>query len=112
MQIEKYIYRLNRWGHAGEQALTQRYAGVLPPEFQIRITNPSGIIISGRDKNLTPTQRRDFEFVRRKYKSIVDIITYDDLLRRLAYVVTQLAPAGNSVQRRGRNAKLRDTRNS
>jgi hypothetical protein len=92
MQIEKYIYRLSRWGEAGERALTQKYGQKLPPDFRIRITNPSGIIIIGRDKNLTPPQRRDFEFVRRKYKSIVDIITYDDLIRRLRYVVKQLAP--------------------
>lgn len=90
MQVEKYIYRLNRWGHTGEKALTQRYADVLPPGFQIRITSPCGIIITGRDRNLSPAQRQDFEFVRRKYKSIVDIITYDDLLRRLQYVVSQI----------------------
>jgi hypothetical protein len=92
MQIEKYIYRLSRWGEAGERALTQKYGQKLPPDFRIRITNPSGIIIVGRDKNLTPPQRQDFEFVRRKYKHIVDIITYDDLIRRLRYVVKQLAP--------------------
>lgn len=101
MQVEKYIYRLNRWGHAGEKALTDRYANKLPTGFQIRITNPSGIIITGRDTNLTPAQRQDFEFVRRKYKNIVDIITYDDLVRRLEYVVSQLTP------RRSRRRKRR-----
>ena len=100
MQVEKYIYRLNRWGHAGEKALTTRYADKLPPGFQIRITNPSGIIITGRDQNLTSAQRQDFEFVRRKYKSIVDIITYDDLVRRLEYVVSQLTPRRSSRRNR------------
>ena len=28
---------------------------------------------------------------RRKYKSVIDIITYDDLLRRLEFVLKQLA---------------------
>jgi hypothetical protein len=40
---------------------------------------------------LTAAQRRDFEVVRRKYKSVIDIITYDDLLRRLEFVLKQLA---------------------
>jgi Shedu protein SduA, C-terminal len=100
MQVEKYIYRLSRWGHAGEKALTERYASRLPPGFRIRITNPSGIIITGRDQNLTPAQRQDFEFVRRKYKNIVDIITYDDLVRRLEYVVSQLTPRRRSRRNR------------
>ena len=91
MQIEKYLYYLNRWGSAGEEALTERYREVLPPGFAIRITNPSGIIIMGRDSNLNDRQRRDFEVIKRKYKSIVDIITYDDLLRRLGFILQQFA---------------------
>lgn len=89
MQIEKYIYYLNRWGAAGEQALTRKYQNELPAEFSIQITNPSGIVIMGRDLNLSPSQQRDFEVVKRKYKNIVDIITYDDLVRRLEAVLKQ-----------------------
>ncbi len=102
MQIEKYIYRLNRWGRKGETDLTKRYASELPKDFIIRITNPSGIIITGRDYNLTAAQRRDLEFVRRKYKSVVDIITYDDLLRRLTFVITQLTPPARRPRRLGK----------
>jgi hypothetical protein len=101
MQVEKYVHRLNRWGESGEKSLTERYAGQLPRGFQIRITNPSGIVIIGRDEGLTAAQRHDFEFMRRKYKSIVDIITSDDLVRRLAFVVNQLTPRS---QRRRRKA--------
>jgi hypothetical protein len=104
MQVEKYIHRLNRWGETGEKHLTTKYAHQLPPNFEIKITNPSGIIIVGRDQNLNSAQRRDFEYVRRKYKSIVDIVTYDDLRRRLGYVVMQLAPAKKSAARKGRAA--------
>lgn len=87
MQIEKYLYYLNRWGADGEAELTKRYKSELPEGFSIKITNPAGIIIMGRDNNLTDGQRRDFEVVKRKYKSIADIITYDDLLRRLKFVL-------------------------
>jgi hypothetical protein len=86
MQIEKYIYYLNRWGKTGEDVLTERYQDEFPEDFKIRITNPSGIIIMGRDNNLSPAQLQDFEVVKRKYTNIVDIITYDDLLRRLEFI--------------------------
>lgn len=90
MQLEKYILHLNRWGPTGEQALTKKFAGNLPPGFKIRINHPCGIIIMGRDANLSVAQRRDFDVVRRKYKNVMDIVTYDDLLRRLEYVIKQL----------------------
>ena len=90
MQIEKYIYYLNKWGQTGEEQLTARYRAQLPEGFSIKITNPSGIVIMGRDNNLTEDQRRDFEVIKRKYKNVVDIITYDDLLRRLEFVLKQL----------------------
>lgn len=90
MQIEKYIFYLNKWGKAGEQFLTNKYGSGLPAGFEIRITNPSGIIVMGRDTNLTKEQRQDFEVIRRKYKNVIDIITYDDLLARLRFTIAQL----------------------
>jgi hypothetical protein len=90
MQIEKYIFYFNRWGLAGEEFLTKKYKDQLPEGFSIKITNPGGIIIMGRDDTLNEAQRQDFEVVRRKYKSVIDIITYDDLLRRLSFTIEQL----------------------
>lgn len=89
MQIEKYIFHLCRWGTAGETYLTKKYADRLPPGLQIKITNPCGIVIMGRDHEMTDVQRRDFEVFRRQNKNIVDVITYDDLLRRLQVVIQQ-----------------------
>jgi hypothetical protein len=86
MQIEKYIYHLNRWGADGEKFLTQKLLG-LPNEFEVKLTNPGGLVIMGRDNNLTPDQKRDFEVVKRKYKNIMDILTYDELLRRLKFMI-------------------------
>lgn len=90
MQIEKYIFHLNRWGSRGESKLTSRYRHSLPRKFKIKITNPSGIIIMGRDKGLSVDQLADFEVVKRKYKNIIDIITYDDLLKRLNFIIESL----------------------
>ncbi len=89
MQVEKYIFHLCRWGTVGENYLTNKYADRLPPGLKIKITNPCGIVIMGRDHEMTEVQRRDFEVFRRQNKNIVDIITYDDLLRRLQVVIQQ-----------------------
>ena len=90
MQIEKYIFHLNKWGEIGEKTLTGKYKNELPDGFQIKITNPNGIVIMGRDNNLSPHQKSDFEVIKRKYKNIIDIVTYDDLIRRLHFVIQQL----------------------
>lgn len=90
MQLEKYIYHLNRWGDKGEKYLTERYEDLLPPNFNIQITNPKGFIIMGRENNLDSRQKKDFEVVKRKYRNIVDILTYDDLLQRLKFIINQI----------------------
>lgn len=90
MQLEKYLYHLNRHAAAVEEDWSSQYRDQLPHQFSIKVTNPTGIIIMGRDHILNEGQRMDFEVVKRKYKNIVDIITYDDLLRRLRITVEQL----------------------
>jgi len=90
MQIEKYLFHLKGWGKKGEESLTEKYSEKLPKGFRIQITNPTGIIIMGREKGLSVEQLRDFEVIKRQYKNVVDIITYDDLIRRLEFTVKQL----------------------
>lgn len=90
MQIEKYIYYLNRWGIAGEKFLTKKYNQELPDGFGLKIINPNGIVIMGRENELSSEQKQDFEVVKRKYKNVVDIITYDNLLERLKYTIEQM----------------------
>lgn len=89
-QVEKYLFHLNRWGTAGEEKLTERYKEKLPTGLKIRIVNPCGMIIMGRDNDLTDQQRADFEIFRRQNKNVVDVVTYDDLLHRLERVLEQL----------------------
>lgn len=87
MQIEKYIFYLNKWGKAGEDKLSEKYKHDIPDDFKIKIINPNAIIIIGRDELLSKAQKNDFEIVKRKYKNVIDIITYDDLLRRLEAMI-------------------------
>jgi Domain of unknown function (DUF4263) len=90
MQVEKYLFHMSRWGATGEEALTKRYAAKLPTDMKLRIVNPCGLIIMGRDDDLTLEQKGDFEMYRRQHKNVIDVITYDDLVRRLDRVLDQL----------------------
>ena len=90
MQLEKYIYYLNRWAKRGEKYLTKKYKNRLPKDFGIHITNPKGFIVIGRENNLTKEQKNDFEVVKRKYKNVIDILSYDDLLNRLRLSIEQI----------------------
>lgn len=90
MQVEKYILYLNKWGQRGEEKLSQRYKDVLPNGFRLKITNPKGIVIMGREEGLSDSQLDDFEVIKRKYSNVLDIVTYDNLLARLSFTIDQL----------------------
>jgi hypothetical protein len=96
MQAEKYLFHLSKWGVAGEAKLTQRYGNQLPQGMSIRITNPKALLILGRDQKsdgstaLDQRQAFDLEVIKRKYMNMMDIITYDDLLRRLDNIIASL----------------------
>jgi hypothetical protein len=97
MQAEKYLFHLSKWGVAGERALTRAHAESLPDGMSLRITNPKAMIILGRDRQtsaqaaFTARQMADLEIIKRKYANIMDILTYDDLLRRLDNIIASLA---------------------
>jgi hypothetical protein len=95
MQIEKYIFYLNKWGIKGEEKLSKLYRSFLPNNLKIKITNPSGIIIMGRSTDLTNEQYQDFEVIKRKYKNIIDVISYDDLISRLEVMIAHWKKSEN-----------------
>jgi len=90
MQTEKYIFLMNKLGIKGEQDLTEKYKNELPDGFKIKIINPKAILIMGRDNTLSQKQIDDFEVIKRQYKNVIDIITYDDLIKRLEFTLLQL----------------------
>ncbi|WP_444455308.1 Shedu immune nuclease family protein [Rhodobacter capsulatus] len=96
MQAEKYLFHLSKWGVVGEKVLSDRYASKLPSGMGIRITNPKAMIILGRDRRpdgaeaLDASQQLDLEIIKRKYANVIDILTYDDLLRRLNNIIASL----------------------
>lgn len=87
MQVEKYLFHLNKWGFNGEKALLDIYQDKLPKQFKFQIVNPKGLVIMGRDDDLVEQQLFDLEIIKRKYANIMDIITYDDLIRRLENLI-------------------------
>lgn len=96
MQAEKYLFHLAKWGVDGERRITRRYASKLPTDLTVKITSPKAMIIIGRDQAtggspaLSPRQLFDFEIIKRKYANMIDIMTYDDLLRRLDRIIASL----------------------
>ncbi len=90
MQAEKYIYYLSRDGITAENNLNTQFNDKKPKGYLFKIRNPKAIIIMGRTKHYNKDQLDDFEIIKRKYKNIVDIISYDDLLNRLETVIKLL----------------------
>lgn len=90
MQVEKYLFYLSKSGPDGEKSIADKHKAELPAGLEIKIANPKAFVLSGRDDNFTGQQAFDFEFVRKKYSNMVDIITYDDLLRRLDNILSAL----------------------
>lgn len=90
MQAEKYLFHLSKWGHAGEQEIYNKRKSELPTEIELKITNPKAMILLGRDNDFVGQQRFDFEIIRRKYANMLDIMTYDDLLRRVGNIIEMM----------------------
>ena len=90
MQLEKYLYCMNRWADQIEKSLTKRYQEELPENLKLKITNPRGIIMMGRENNLTEEQKADFEVIKRKYRNIADIVTYDNLMFRIDRIIEHI----------------------
>lgn len=90
MQVEKYLFHMNKSGRAGERGIQEKREAELPAGLAIKITSPTAMLVLGRDKGFDARQRHDFEIIKRKYANIVDIVTYDDLLRRLDNIIAMI----------------------
>lgn len=101
MQAEKYLFYLNKGGREIEQEITVKYKSQLPTDMEIRVASPKAIILNGRDDNLSKEQKNDLEFIRKKYSNMVDILSYDDLLRRLDNLIVMLSKRSASKMKTG-----------
>ncbi len=88
-QIEKYIFCLNSSDKAKED-VSKKLTEFLPEGVEVKIVNPQGILLAGRSNEFTDEQKKDFELIKRQYKHIADIMTYDDLAVRLKNIIDSL----------------------
>lgn len=89
-QIEKYNYCLNAWGKDGEQELQKQLSSKLPDTVTPKVVNPQGILLLGRSNQFNRQQKDDFELIKRQYKHIAEIMTYDDLIQRIDNIIAAL----------------------
>ena len=82
IQVEKYIYYLQSSKESVQKQLNERNADILCG-IDIKIVHPQAIIIAGRSDLLNPEELEDLEIVRRMYKNIAEIMTYDTLIKRI-----------------------------
>ena len=88
-QIEKYLYCLNRLNPDSDRFFSILKES-LPQNIKPIALNPQGILLLGRSNQFNDQQRNDFELIKRQYKHIADIMTYDDLVIRLENIVNSL----------------------
>lgn len=90
MQAEKYLFYLSKAGRDIDKVIEKRYKKQLPAGLEIKVANPKAIILSGRDYNLSSAQKFDLGIIRKKYSNMIDILSYDDLLRRIDNIIEML----------------------
>ena len=88
-QIEKYIFCLNSSDKAKED-VSKKLIEFLPDGVEVKIVNPQGILLAGRSNEFTDEHKKDFELIKRQYKHVADIMTYDDLAQRLRNIIASL----------------------
>ena len=88
-QIEKYIYCLTSIENSQKNVIEKLRDG-LPEGMVPQVVSPKGMLLIGRSKDFNEQQKRDFEIIKRQYKNIADIMTYDDLLKRISNIVSSL----------------------
>ncbi len=91
-QVEKYIACIQRIADEWESSPPKKIMDCLPNTLNIKIINPQGLIIMGDASGFDLYQKKDFELIKRQYKHVAEIITYDDLLNRLDNMINALAP--------------------
>lgn len=99
VQASKYIDVLNKNGSKAKQSLINKLSEIYPDHTiekeNLYINNPKGIVLFGRSNDLNKEQLYDLELIKRQYKDITEIMTYDDLLTRINNLINALSNQAN-----------------
>lgn len=90
MQIEKYLFYLNNMVSKDNEVCAQLKKHLSVESLELQIVSPRGLLLLGRHNTFKEQKIQDFEIIKRQYKHIADIMTYDDLLQRLDNIVAAL----------------------
>lgn len=96
-QIEKYIFCLTS-NQKSQETVINKLSSLLPDTVSPEIVNPQGILIAGRSRGFSEQQIRDFELIKRQYKHVTDIMTYDDLIARFENIIKSLKEKISSAE--------------
>lgn len=88
-QIEKYILCLTSIEKSRKDVII-KLKKLLPEGIEPQIIKPQGILIMGRSNDFSKEQKADFELIKRQYKNVTDILTYDDLISRINNIINSL----------------------
>ena len=89
-QIEKYLFYLNNMPSKDNEVCAQLKKHLPANSVDLQIASPRGLLLLGRSDTFEGQKKQDFEVIKRQYKHIADIMTYDDLLQRLDNIVAAL----------------------
>ena len=97
MQTEKYLYHLNMLGYDAGQILmkSKKVKNKISSKIILEVINPKGLVILGNEKDFTKQQIYDLEVIKKMYANVLEIITYDDLIKRLNNTINALRKENN-----------------
>ncbi len=94
VQTTKYINALNQNQDKAKENIFKKLKNDNPnttlTKNDIKINNPKGIILLSRSDKLSIEQKDDLELLRRQFKDMSEIMTYDDLLERFDNLIKKL----------------------
>lgn len=94
VQTTKYINALNQNQDKAKENIFKKLKNDNPnttlTKNDIKINNPKGIILLSRSDKLSIEQKDDLELLRRQFKDVSEIMTYDDLFERFDNLIKKL----------------------